>query len=286
MITRRQLLGSGAGALAGACLRPRVAYARDRKPNLLYILADDHAGYVVGAQGNKRAYTPNIDRLASEGTRFARNYCNAPVCTPSRQSFFTSQLPHSAGVTVLGGVLAENKPTLAKQLAASGYQPAVVGKMHFNTPARPGLHGFDLVDTEDVVTRDWQAAVGPTPNFGEIRTKPRWRPFQDPASIWLDSAKLPFPRTDEQMEGTWIAQQGIKYMEEHKDEPFALWVSFREPHSPFNFPVEDRNDFDASGFPVPEVGPEDASQIPLVFRGLTAEQKQGIIASYYTSVRF
>jgi choline-sulfatase len=286
MISRRQLLGGATGILATAWLRPRVAHAKDRKPNLLYILADDHAGYVFGAQGNPRAYTPNLDRLASQGTRFARHYCNSPVCTPSRQSFFTSRLPHASGVTVLGTALAEDSPTLAKQLAASGYHTAVFGKMHFNKPGRPGLHGFEIADTEDIVTSKWKAAVGPTPDFGDIRTKPVWRPFQDPANIWLDADKLPFPRSYQQMESTWTAGQAVNYLREHRDDNFALWVSFREPHSPFSFPVEDRNDFDPSSFPVPEVGPEDSGQIPLVFRGLTAKQKQGIIASYYTSVRF
>jgi choline-sulfatase len=56
-----------------------------RRPNFLFLLADDHAGYVLGADGNRQAETPNLDRLASEGTRFARHYCNSPVCTPSRQ---------------------------------------------------------------------------------------------------------------------------------------------------------------------------------------------------------
>ena len=69
-------------------------------------IADDHAGYVLGADGNRRAYTPKLDRLASEGTRFAANYCNSPVCTPSRQSILTGQLPHSSGVTVLNTGLA------------------------------------------------------------------------------------------------------------------------------------------------------------------------------------
>ena len=286
MFTRRQFLGGGTGALAGVWLRPRVAYARDRKPNLLYIVADDHAGYVLGADGNPRAYTPNLNRLASEGTRFARNYCNSPVCTPSRQSFFTSQLPHSSGVTVLSTLLKEDRPTLAKQLAASGYEPAVFGKMHFNTPGRPGLHGFQTACTEDVVRREWQAAVGPAPNFNGIRTKPAWHPFHDPARIWLDADKLPFPRDYRQMEGTWVAQQAAKYLREHKDGHFALWVSFREPHSPFDFPVEDRNEFRAADFPVPSIGPEDFEQIPLIFRDLTPQDKQGIIAAYYTSVRY
>ena len=163
MMSRRDFGKSAAGVALGSMLRPRPAYARDRKPNLLYILADDHAGYVLGADGNRRANTPAVDRLAAEGTRFARNYCNVPVCTPSRQSFFTSLLPHASGVTVLTTPLAADRPTLARQLKASGYEPAVFGKMHFNVPGVPGLHGFDVVNTEDVVQTKWLADVGPGP---------------------------------------------------------------------------------------------------------------------------
>src|SRR5947208_16776303 len=132
-MTRRDLLTSA--------LASRVAYARDRKPNLLFLMADDHAGYVLGAAGNRRARTPNLDRLASEGTRFASHYCNSPVCTPSRQSILTGQLPHAAGVTVLSTPLDTSRPTIAKNLAAGGFSTAVIGKMHFNRPGQPGLHG-------------------------------------------------------------------------------------------------------------------------------------------------
>ncbi len=287
MPTRRQVLATGTSFMATSLLYPRVARARDRKPNLLYILADDHAGYVFGADGNGRAKTPHIDRLASEGTRFARNYCNSPVCTPSRQSFFTSQLPHSSGVTILNTPLSDAKPTLAKQLGASGYAPAVIGKMHFNVPGRPGLHGFEMAWTEDVTRRKWSDEVGPWPSYPGIETKPHnWRPFRDPARIWLDADKLPFDRDYENMEGTWIARQAARYIEDHKDDPFALWVSFKSPHSPFDFPIDYRNLFDPKSFQVPEVGPQDFKQIPLIFRDLTPEQKQGIIASYYTAVAF
>jgi choline-sulfatase len=285
VLTRRKLIERGSAAFAGT-LMPRLALARGRKANLLYILADDHAGYVLGADGNKWAHTPNLDRLAKEGTRFARNYCNAPVCTPSRQSFFTSLLPHASGVTVLDTPLGEDRPTIAKQLAASGYNPVVFGKMHFNRYSKPGLHGFTVAETEDVVLTQWPLAVGPTPRFNGIPTKPVWNPFEDPARIWLNADNLPFPRQYEQMESTWVAQQAVQYLHEHKNEPFALWVSFREPHSPFNFPVDDRNDFTPGSFAVPRLGPEDASEIPLVFRGLTDPQKQGVTAAYYTSVQF
>ena len=108
MFSRRQLFQA-----TGAAAVIRAAHARDRRPNLLFIIADDHAGYVLGAQGNRQAQTPNLDRLGAEGTRFARHYCNSPVCTPSRQSILTGQLPHAAGVTVLKTPLDDGRPTLA-----------------------------------------------------------------------------------------------------------------------------------------------------------------------------
>jgi arylsulfatase A-like enzyme len=88
------------------------------------------------------------------------------------------------------------------------------------------------------------------------------------------------------MRGTYIGRKAIQYLEENRDKQFALWVSFQEPHSPFDFPVEDRALFDQKRFQAPPVGPEDAWQIPLIFRGLSDADKRGIIASYFTSVAF
>ncbi|MGH9672013.1 MAG: sulfatase family protein [Bryobacteraceae bacterium] len=272
MITRRTFVGG-------------LAQAARRKPNLLYILADDHAGYVLGCSGNKQAETPNLDRLASEGTRFARHYCNSPVCTPSRQSFLTGQLPHMAGVTLLATRLAPDKPTVARQLKKAGYSTAALGKMHFNRPSEPGLHGFDYLMTEQDLAREWRAATHqPAPE--NIPTKPAWRPFQDPARIWLNAEKLPYPRFEAGMRSTFLARRACQYLDENKDRPFALWVSFQEPHSPFDFPLEDRDHFDPENFRPPAAGPADAEQIPLIFRDLTDADKRGIIAAYYTSVRF
>lgn len=279
MLSRRSIL-SGMSAIAwrGAAQRAR--------PNLLYLIADDHAAYVMGADGNSRAQTPNLDRLASQGTRFARHFCNSPVCTPSRQSFLTGQLPHAAGVTRLPTPLAEDKPTVAQQLRAAGYKTAVFGKMHFNRPSRPGMHGFDFLMTESDVEQAWSASVSPKAPRGDLKYKPQWRPFRDPARIWLNADKLPFPRYYEDMKGTFIARQAVKFLSHHRDTPFALWVSFHEPHSPFDFPVEDRRRYAESSFTAPSVGPEDGWQIPVVFRDLTDADKRGIIASYYSSVCF
>ena len=271
-MTRRTLLASLAA--------PRA------KPNFLFILADDHAGYVLGCDGNAQASTPNLDKLASAGTRFAAHHCNSPVCTPSRQSFFTGQMPHMSGVTRLPTPLATDKPTLAKQFHKAGYRTAVFGKMHFNRAAEPGLHGFDVPMIEGEIRRHWNQTVKPKPIPPEILTKPQWRPFKDPARIWLNADKLPYPRLQEEMLGTHIARQAGQFLEENAGRPFALWVSFMEPHSPFDFPVEDRDRMAARGFTPPRVGPEDGWQIPLIFRELSAEDKRGIIASYYTSVAF
>jgi choline-sulfatase len=257
-----------------------------RKPNLLYLIADDHAGYVLGADGNKLARTPNIDRLASQGTRFARNHCNSPVCTPSRQSFFTGQMPCSAGVTVLSTPLSEEKPTIAKQLRQVGYSTGVFGKMHFNRASHPGMHGFESLVVDTDTPKAYARQVTPAPPPAGLKVKPRWQPFKDPARIWLNAEKLAYGRYEKDMTGTFIASEGCRFMEEHKNDPFALWVSFHEPHSPYDFPIEYRDRFDPASFAVPRVGPEDAWQIPLIFRKLSEGEKQGIIAAYYTSVSF
>ncbi len=281
MVTRRSVLGSLAG---GAVVRAR----KHRPPNFVFLLADDHAGYVLGCDGNRRAETPHLDRLSSEGVRFAHHYCNSPICTPSRQSIFTGQLPHMAGVTRLMTPLAEDKPTLARQLQKAGYRTAVFGKMHFQRPGRDGLFGLETCMTEDLVQREWKRQVHPRAVPESIRTKPAWRPFKDPARIWLNAEKLPYPCFYEDMKGTFIARRAEQYLEQRQRDgaPFALWVSFMEPHSPYDFPVEDRNHFDPADFPPPRLASQDAPQIPAVFEDLADAGKRGIIASYYTSVRF
>jgi choline-sulfatase len=277
MLSRRVFTGAVAAA-------PMIAQSTSRKPNFVYILADDHAGYVLGCDGNPKADTPNIDKLASQGTRFAANYCNSPVCTPSRQSFLTGQLPHSAGVTVLQTPLAIGKPTVARQLKEAGYQTAVFGKMHWNRPGEPGLHGFDVAMTEGEITRGWQKAGG-KPVEGVTTKKLPWQPFRTPANEWLNAGNLPYPRNDEGMRSAYMVRQVDEYLEQNKNKQFGLWVSFQEPHSPFDFPADYRK-FTSKDFVAPRVGPEDGWQIPTIFRDLSADEKQGIIAAYYNSARY
>jgi choline-sulfatase len=277
MVTRRSFVA----AAAATTVRAQAA----KRPNFLFLLADDHAGYVMGCDGNAKAETPNLDRLASEGTRFAANYCNSPVCTPSRQSILTGQMPHSAGVTQLSTPLDPAKPTIAKHLRFSGYTTAVFGKMHLNQPGKRGLFGFDDMMTERELTAAWRDAGGrPVPPETAVQTLP-WQPFKTPARQWLNAGNVPHPKYDSDMRSAFQVREVAKWLEQNKERPFALWVSFMEPHSPFDFPVEGRK-FTAENFTAPRVGPEDGPQIPLIFRELTDEQKSGITAAYYNSARY
>ena len=265
------------------------AATREESPrlNVLWICADDLAPYACGAWGGKIARTPNIDRLAARGMRFDRAFCNAPVCTASRQSFLTGRYPRTIGVTQLSTSLPESEITLGELLRDAGYHTAAIGKMHFNSQLK---HGFDLrLDAPDhtQMLKERGAATVPA----EIAVQPPWRPFRDPARIWLNSDRLPVGSLDADMSGTWYAGKAAEFLKEHggsknQAQPFFLRVSFTEPHSPFHFPVEFRDRHRTDEFAVPPVGADDDSQIPAIFRDLTDREKQGIAAAYHTSVEF
>jgi choline-sulfatase len=87
------------------------------------------------------------------------------------------------------------------------------------------------------------------------------------------------------MRAAYQLRQVDTYLEQNKNHSFALWVSFLEPHSPFDFPVGGRQ-FEGDAFSAPAVGPDDGPQVPLIFRDLSEQDKRGIVAAYYNSTRY
>src|SRR2546426_7730252 len=162
----------------GLTLLAHSDWAQEKQaPNILWIIADDHVPYVMGAYGNKQVRTPNLDKLAAQGMRFDRAFCNSPVCTASRQSFLTGRYPRTIGVTQLASALPDNEVTLAEILKTNGYDTAAIGKMHFNSNLK---HGFDLrIDLEQ--HRQWLTARGKSPVPARVKVLPPWKPFVDPA---------------------------------------------------------------------------------------------------------
>jgi len=249
-------------------------------PNLLIILADDHAGGTLGVDGDPRQATPRLDQLARQGVRFDRAYCNAPLCTPSRQALITGRLPHALGVTRLSSPLPDDAVTLGDWLTDFGYKTAAFGKMHFNSRAR---HGFSL----RLDTRDWRAWLEDHPPEGGDRRRP-WRPFDDPAAVWLNAACRDAGLPEASMETTYYADRAIEFLQRRSDDakPFALVVSFYEPHSPFRFPRGDAGRYRPDQFSVPALTDSDRQEQPKIFRSLTPQDIQGIQAAYYTSLSF
>ena len=262
--------------------------------NVLVISADDHATHAMGAYGNDGIRTPNLDRLAASGTRFERAFANCPFCTPSRQSFITGRYPHACGVTLLQTPLAEEQLTIADHLGELGFKTAAIGKMHFNS----GLtHGFDYrIDGRD---HDAHLAASPARRPPEDQPyKPVWRPFRVPAREWLNADRLPgtgYPRPgdpdnqglyDDDFLGTFFVRSAIDFMNRNRGERMCVWLSFYEPHSPFNFPVEFASKHVPSDIDLPATGPEDDRWIPAIFRDLSEHDKRGVTAAYYNSVEY
>lgn len=251
-------------------------------PNVLWLISDDHAAYVAGCYGNSKVHTPNLDRLAAGGMRFDRAYCNSPVCSASRAAFITGMYPRTVGVTELRTPLPASAVTLGELLSDAGYDTAWYGKTHFNSQLK---HGFDIL----VGMGQWRAWLK-TQNQRVDDTSPgvlpRWKPFRDPARLWVNGVYLPYGLNDEFMWDTWYSREGAAFFTEQRERPWCCVVSLTTPHSPFRFPLEYRDRHDPCQFDVPQIGPEDDSQIPAVFRPLTDEEKQRIQTSYYTSTEF
>ena len=212
-------------------------------PNLLLIIADDQSGLCLGAAGDQRGATPHLDALARQGVLFDRTFCNSPLCTPSRQSFITGLLPHASGVTRLETQLPEKALTLGRWLSILGYRTAAIGKMHFNGPSR---HGFDI----RIDVAQWLAHLQQHPPTGADHRK-EWRPFIDPVAVWLNARCEDHGLPAEAMESTFFVDRAIEYMNQNRDHPFAMIVSFYDPHAPFRFPREWRGRYRPKQFSVP-----------------------------------
>ncbi len=280
-LDRRSFLKTAAASavlpLLGSCANTSRPFK-----NIVMIIGDDHSARVLGCYGNKIIRTPNLDKMAQRGVRFTNAYANAPVCSASRQSLLTGRYPHAAGVTLLRTPLAEEQITVADHLKQFGFATGYVGKMHFNNELD---HGFENNFKRSDV-RTYRQDHTPKVVDESIPVRPPWKPFEDPARIWLNADMLPGGFYDEDSDGTIYSKKAIDFINKHKDERVCLWLGFHEPHSPFNFPVEYAGRVNPNDVPLPQGSPEDDRWVPEVFRDLSEQDRRGIIASYYTSVEY
>lgn len=198
----------------------RLGRAADAPPNIVYIMADDHAAHAIGAYGSRINRTPNIDRIAQQGVRFDNCFCTNSICTPSRAVILTGQYSHITGVKTLADPLDPGRQTVAKLLQGAGYQTAMVGKWHLQKdPA-----GFDY----------WNILPGQGV-------------YHDPVFIEMGKrSKRAGYCTD------LIADYSLDWMKRRdKQKPFFLMCHHKAPHRPWQPDEKHAHMYDGADVPEP-----------------------------------
>lgn len=197
------------------------------RPNILFILSDQHAFNIIGSYGNKIIRTPHLDELASNGVSFDNVYTPSPICLPARMSLLTGKYPFKQNCWTNSDSLASDIPTMAHSLGAVGYDPILIGRLHAIGPDQ--LHGFASRKVFDH-SSDWYG--GSEYTLG-ILDKAQ-RPFKE-SILNSGPGQMSYEVLDKE-----VTAETIKYLKKIGSErkngnkkPFALQVGFMLPHQPY-----------------------------------------------------
>ena len=203
-----------------------------RRPNILFIMSDDHASHAISAYGSRINQTPNIDRIAKEGIRFNNCFCTNSICTPSRATILTGTYNHVNNVTTLSSKLDGRLTTFPKLLQAEGYQTAIVGKWHLGHGGHADPTGFDY----------WNILPGQGL-------------YHDPEMIDMGEKKVyPGYVTD------IITDLSLDWLKERDPEqPFMLMTHHKAPHRPWDPDEKLMHLYQNTDIPEPETFHDDYS---------------------------
>ncbi len=206
-----------------------ISEAASRLPNIVIIFTDDQGYGDVGVFGAKGYKTPNLDRLAREGSRFSNFHVAQPVCSASRAALLTGCYPNRVGVNGALGPSArhglhEAETTLAELLKQKGYATGMSGKWHLGHHPQflPTRHGFDeyfgLPYSNDMWPHHPEAKKGYYPPLPLIEG-------EKPVKIGLD-------HSDQEQLTTQYTERAVKFIGNNKDRPFFFYLAHSMPHVP------------------------------------------------------
>ncbi|TMV47001.1 DUF4976 domain-containing protein [Paenibacillus mesophilus] len=266
-----------------------------KRPNILLITSDQQHWNTLG-MNNPELKTPNLDRLASEGTTFTRAYCPNPTCTPTRASIITGMYPSQHGAWTLGTKLLEDRHTVGEDFQSAGYKTALVGKAHFQPTRATGnyssLESIGILQDLDF----WRKFNGPFYGFDHIELArnhtneflvgqhyaiwmeekgcANWRDYFLPPTGTMERTLHKWAIPEQYHYNTWIAERSGALLEQYKqnDEPFFLWSSFFDPHPDYLVPEPWDTMYDPERLTIPELSPGEHDRNPPHF-GMTQQEK-------------
>ena len=219
-------LGLGTAGLALAGYGQACKGLGKRQPNIVIIFTDDQGYADVGVFGAKGFETPNLDRMAAEGTKFTDFYVAQPVCSASRAGLLTGCYPNRVGI--LGALfpdsqhgIHDDEMTIAEVVKQRGYATAIYGKWHLGHLTRflPTRHGVDEYFGLPYSNDMWPK--NPTASEGRFPPLPL-----------IDGEKAIAHNPDQTQLTTWYTERAVAFIEQHKDRPFFLYVPHSMPHVP------------------------------------------------------
>ena len=217
-----------------------------KSPNLLYIFTDQQRADTLACYGNHQIETPALNGLAEDSFVFENAYVSQPVCSPARATMLTGLWPHAAGVPSCNVPLAADKPTIAEMLPAA-YDTAFMGKWHLGDEIFP-QHGFKTwVGTEDQYRRGYSDTdrLTEVSDYHHFLADKGHAPDMELLGERVFSRHYAASLPEECTKAWYLGERASEYIREQGDDPFALCVSYLEPHPPHTGPLNDYYDPDS-----------------------------------------
>jgi arylsulfatase A-like enzyme len=211
-----------------------------RQPNLLYIVTDQQRVDTMCCYGNDLIQVPALNELATQSFVFDHAYVSQPVCSPSRATMMTGLWPHTAGVESCNVPLPLDVPTIAEMLPDE-YACAYMGKWHLGDEIF-AQHGFETwVGTENSYRRHYsdRERLSSLSDYSQFLLHHGFEPDTEVLGSPVFSRHMEAGLDEELTKASFLGMRAAEYIHEHRDQPFALCVSYLEPHPPHTGPLND-----------------------------------------------